>query len=76
MSEKYHLLIYFIHSRLISFRKELLFNQNTTVENFRKQPCNEAVCDAIFREAIMHFGYELSHNQMCNGINLFLQGST
>ncbi len=73
MTEKYTLLIYCIHSALESHRKELKVTIDTTVENFRDKPENEAMCKTIFDNILIQWNYELSNNQMCNGINLFLQ---
>ena len=73
MTEKYFLLTYFVHSYLESVRKQLVVNLNTTVENFQEQPENKKHCDLIFKYTLSQWNYELSYNQLANGINLFLK---
>ena len=41
MSDKYYLLMYYVHSYFESVRHELIINQSTTVENFRDGPSNK-----------------------------------
>lgn len=73
MSDKYRLLMYYVHSYLESVRTELKITKETTVENFREQPENEAHCKKVFEHSLTEWNYELSYNQVANGINLLLQ---
>jgi len=73
MTEKYHLLIYAVHSFLESNRNELFVDENTTVENFQKNPINNKKCMDVFKYTFENYNYELSNNQVCNAINLFLK---
>jgi hypothetical protein len=73
MSTNYYLMMYYVHSYLESVKSELKFDKNTTVENFRAVPENDAHCKKVFEYGLSQFNYELSHNQVCNGINLLLK---
>jgi hypothetical protein len=73
MTDKYYLMQYYIHSYLESVKAELKITPDTTVENFRDQPENEAHCKKIFEHSLSQYNYELSYNQIANGINLLLQ---
>jgi|WetSurMetagenome_2_1015567.scaffolds.fasta_scaffold411324_2 hypothetical protein len=75
MSEKYHLLIYYVHSYLESVRTELHYDEKTTVDNFRDNPVNNKHCLDAFSAALTQWEYELSWNQVANGINLFLKAN-
>jgi hypothetical protein len=72
MTEKYRLLVYYVHSYLESVRGELKITKDTTVENFREDPDNESHCKRVFTYALKQFDYELSNSQVSNGINLLL----
>lgn len=73
MSDKYIFLIYYVHSYLESVRDELHITKDTTVENFRKNPENERHCILVIDHALAQWEYELSYNQIANGINLFIK---
>lgn len=73
MTEKYTLLIYYVHSYFQSVINELKITENTTVENFREQPENEAHCKKVAEHSLTQWEYELSYNQIANGINLLLK---
>ena len=77
---KYYLLIHYVHSYLHSVSDKLKIidvnNELTSVDNFRKEPVNEFHCQKIFEICESEFNYELSWNQMANGINLFLTSKT
>jgi PP-loop superfamily ATP-utilizing enzyme len=73
MTEKYTLLMYYVHSYLERVRHELKITKDTTVENFREQPENETHCKIVFEHSLTQWNYELSYNQVANGINLLLQ---
>jgi hypothetical protein len=70
MTEKYTLLMYYVHSYLESVRDELKITKDTTVENFRNQPENETHCKKVFDHSLTQWNYELSYNQIANGVNL------
>ncbi len=72
-SDKYTLLVFYVQSCLIAVRKDLIVTPATTVENFQDDKKNAGICQGIFKSALDQYNYELSHNQMCNGINLFLK---
>lgn len=74
-SDKYILLMYFVHSMLESRKNELVFDENTTVENFRENEINNKKCLDIHEICLTHYDYELSWNQIANGINLFLNAN-
>ena len=73
MTEKYKLLMYAVHSCLENNRKDLIIDQHTTVDNFRNNEVNEKYCLEIHKWALDNWDYDLSWNQMANGINLFLK---
>ena len=72
-TDKYFLLIYFVHSYFETVRNELNITNETTVENFRKNNINEKHCKMICEYTLSQWDYELSNNQLCNGINLLLK---
>lgn len=73
MTEKYTLLMYYVHSYFESVRQELKITKDTTVENFREHPENEIHCKKVFEHSLTQWNYELSYNQIANGIKLLLQ---
>jgi len=73
LSEKYKLLIYVVHSCLESNRNKLVVDGKTTVDNFRENKTNNDKCLEIHKFVLDNFIYELSWNQLANGINLFLK---
>ena len=75
MTDKYTLLMYYVHSYLESVKGELYYNQDTTVENFADNKINEKHCSEIFKHSLAQYNYELSYNQVANGINLFLKAN-
>lgn len=76
MSDKYYLLMYYVASYFQSVKGELYFDSKTTVENFQKDGgVNGRHCDLICQHSITQWSYELSTNQLCNGINLFLENN-
>lgn len=75
LSDKYLLLCYYIHSYLESVKSELDYGPKTTVENFRESAKNEKHCKLVFDHSLSQFNYELSWNQVANGIDLFLKST-
>ena len=73
MTDKYFLLMYYVHSYFETVRNELMITEDTTVENFRDWVINNKHCDLICEYSLSQWNYELSNNQLCNGINLFLK---
>lgn len=70
----YYMAINAIHSGLHSNKKKLKYDNETTVEKFRDN--NDEICLLIFNSILERYNYETSHNQMMNGINLFLKAET
>lgn len=66
-------MICYIHSELEMNRSHLTVDENTDVENFETYPNNKKLCREIFDTALKKHNYQISHNQMCNGINRFLK---
>lgn len=73
LREKYIMLIYCVHSYLESVRHELIVTDKTTVENFRDEEVNKNHCLRVHKFTLENYNYELSNNQVCNAINLFLE---
>ena len=73
MTEKYKLLINVIHSHLELNRSKLIIDNLTTVENFRDNEINNQKCLDIHKFILAEYHYELSWNQVANGINLLLK---
>ena len=71
-TREYNAMMYVVHSGLESQRSKLTIQSDTTVENFSSQGDNEKVVMTIFNWCLENMNYELSNNQICNGINLFL----
>lgn len=72
MTEKYTLLIYMVHSFFEMNRNHLIVDDNTTVENFRDIETNRQKCLEIESLISNNFRYDISWNQLANGIKLFL----
>jgi len=73
MTRLYNFAMYTAHSLLEQRKDEIEINEQTTVENFRDVENNKDICHAIFEHMLNEKNYELSNNQMCNAINLFLR---
>lgn len=69
----YNLMIHYVHSELEMLKDKLIVNEQTTVENFETASINKQLCLDIFNKALSHYNYELSYNQFCNGVHLFLE---
>lgn len=73
MTEKYLLICYYVHSYFETVRSELVVTPQTTVTNFRENHVNDEHCRKIHHHVLTSFEYDLSNNQLCNGIDLFLK---
>ena len=51
----------------------MVVDGKTTVDNFRENKTNNDKCLEIHKFVLDNFNYELSWNQLANGINLFLK---
>jgi len=69
----YTLVISSVHSSLELNRKRIVVDENTAVDSFRKNKENDKLCLEIFTYFLENHNYEVSWNQMSNGINLFLE---
>jgi hypothetical protein len=74
-SNKYKLMVFLCHSYLESRKKEMIFNQNSTVEDFRLSKINNDICIQIHEQILESQNYELSHHQMTNAIHLFIKSN-
>ena len=61
-SRLYRLMIYFAHSTLVMYEKDLKSDSEMTVEQFRDK--NEHIIQTVFKEGLKYMNYELSINQM------------
>jgi hypothetical protein len=75
MTKSYTLFMYYVHSYLESVRGKLHIDENTTVENFQDNATNRRHCEFVCEYAISQYSYELSYNQLANGINLFIKAN-
>ena len=73
MTREYLVSMHVVHSSLESDSSRLSVSHITTVENFRDIEINNVVCLEIHEWVLKQYNYELSWNQVCNGVNLFLQ---
>jgi hypothetical protein len=76
LSDKYYLLCYYVHSYLESVKQHLAYDSKTTVESFMESRVNGKYCNLVHECALAQFHYELSYNQICNGVDLFLKSVT
>ncbi len=70
-SNKYKLMIYFAHSTMVIYSKSIISHKNMTVGEFIKN--NDDVIKRVFDEGHSIMNYELSHNQMCKAVLLYLK---
>jgi hypothetical protein len=54
-------------------RDEITVDENTTVENFQNNEQNKKICKLICDSIISELNYEISFNQLANGILMFLR---
>lgn len=73
MTEKYILLMYYVHSYFETIRCQLNVSRLTTVDNFQDDAMNRHHVNQIMHHVRTQFDCELSPNQLKNGIDLFLK---
>lgn len=61
-SRMYKLMIYFAHSTMAMYSKEIKSNENMTTSEFMEN--NAELIQRVFVEGISIMNYELSHNQL------------
>lgn len=71
-SRIYRLMIYFAHSTMMLYDKDMRSNETTTPETF--YILNKDVMHRVFDEGISIMNYELSHNQMMKACYCYLSG--
>lgn len=71
MSEKYRLMVYFAHSTMMLYDKDVYSTSRMSVTTFRS--CNPDLIKRVDEEAKNIFGYELSNEQMDRASYCYLQ---
>ena len=71
MTKKYRLMIYFAHSTLVMYSKDIVSHENMSVSEFMKQ--NKDMTKRVFDEGLSIMKYELSHEQMSRACLVYLQ---
>lgn len=70
MSAKYRLMIYFFHSTLVMYEKDIKSGDIMSPLIFRAM--NQKVVDRVCEEAVNIFEYELSYEQVMKGCHTYL----
>ena len=70
-SKNYKAMIYFAVATFFFYSKDVVYDENTTVEEFRKN--NPELVKRIFDECLSVMEYELSYNQVNTAITAFIQ---
>ena len=70
VSEKYRLMIYFAHSTMVMYSKDIKCDEKMSLEEFIN--LNPDLIKRISDESISIFEYELSYNQILAAIHVFL----
>lgn len=65
--------MYYVHSYFESIRCHLNIDSKTTVDNFQDDAFNKYHVNQIMHHVRTQFDFELSKNQLKNGIDLFLK---
>lgn len=65
-------MVFVAHSYLETIKSQLIFNNNSTADNFRETKINNEKCNVVFETMIEQYDYELSFSQLQNAINLLL----
>jgi len=71
MTKKYRLMIYFAHSTLVMYSKDIISHNKMSAGEFIEQ--NKDITKRVFDEGISIMEYELSHNQMAKACLVYLQ---
>lgn len=70
LSDKYRLMIYFAHSTLVMYSKDIAIHKTMSVQEFKE--VNKAVCLRVHEEALNIFNYELSNQQMSTAVQVYM----
>ncbi|PHR71010.1 MAG: hypothetical protein COA67_07370 [Lutibacter sp.] len=73
--KKYNQMIFVAHSYLEVIKKELVYNNNSTAEDFETYKINQEKTKELFDYFIKDYEYELSYHQMMKAISLFLKSN-
>jgi hypothetical protein len=71
MTKKYRLMIYFAHSTLVMYSKDIVSHDKMSVGEFMEQ--NKDITKRVFDEGLSIMEYELSHNQISKACLVYLQ---
>ena len=74
-SKKYEMMVYISHSMLEYRKKEIIFDEDSTVDGFRKETINNQICNEVGKAIEEKFQYEVSWHQMLNAIQWFLSAN-
>jgi hypothetical protein len=69
LSGLYRVMIYFAHTTLCIYSKDIHINESMSIEGFRSK--NKELIQRVCDESISIFNYELSHEQMTRAIQVF-----
>lgn len=69
--QKYRLMIYFAHSTLVIYSKDIISHFNMSVNEFREQ--NKDIINRVFDEGLSIMEYELSYHQISTACLVYLQ---
>jgi len=70
-SRMYKLMIYFAHSTMVMYSKEIISNEKMFTTEFME--VNKQIIKRVFDEGLSIMEYELSHNQMVIASLVYLQ---
>jgi len=70
-SSHYQLMVYFAHSRMVTYKKSIIAEETMKPREFID--ANRSVCDRVFEEADKMFFYQLSDDQMFMAADVFLK---
>jgi hypothetical protein len=76
MSEKYNLMVYFLHSCLEQHKAALLMKPGMTAIEFREIEYNENIVRKVIELAASAFSYSVSLNQVEGAIALLIKSNT
>ena len=71
MSIKYRLMIYFAHSTMVMYSKDIESHKTMSVGEFRD--ANKDLMTRVFDEGLSIMNYELSCNQIARAVLVYLQ---
>lgn len=68
-NEMYRLMIYFAHSTLIIYSKDIICKESMSINDFRN--VNEKLINRVYDEAKSIFDYDLSCDQISKAIHVY-----